>query len=310
MEIPPEHAYIVESSSHKVARTTFVVICSALIVALVCMLYNVYRLQTQVATLQVEVSKSHGIVLSEITKVRELSAYMSNTNRRTMKGIREELEEAKQEVVASAGQARMAAEVNVQRLAHELRVQQQRQRETQEQVKRQLADAHQATVQVAATTDARIADVKTEVGSVKHDVAQAQTNLNRAVSDLRRMVGDMGVMSGLIATNQRELDMLRSMGERRYTAFRIVKAKEPQLVNGVGLALRRTDPGNRRFTIEVVANDVRVEKRDKTVNEPVQFYISDRRQPYEIVVNSVTKNEIAGYLASPGGDAAGVQNKD
>ena len=35
------------------------------------------------------------------------------------------------------------------------------------------------------------------------------------------------------------------------------------------------------------------------MNEPIQFYTSKARQPYEIVVNSVSKDKIAGYLATP-----------
>jgi hypothetical protein len=35
------------------------------------------------------------------------------------------------------------------------------------------------------------------------------------------------------------------------------------------------------------------------VNEPIQFYTSKARQPYEIVVNSVKKDAISGYLATP-----------
>ena len=49
----------------------------------------------------------------------------------------------------------------------------------------------------------------------------------------------------------------------------------------------------------MVADDKRVEKRDKTINEPVQLYVSENRQPYEIVVNQIKKDEVVGYLATP-----------
>ena len=49
----------------------------------------------------------------------------------------------------------------------------------------------------------------------------------------------------------------------------------------------------------MTADDKRVEKKDKTTNEPVQFYVAKARQPYEIVVNEVGKDQITGYLSTP-----------
>ena len=48
-----------------------------------------------------------------------------------------------------------------------------------------------------------------------------------------------------------------------------------------------------------MADDKLTEKKDKNINEPVQFYTSKARQPYEIVVNQVQKDLIVGYLATP-----------
>ena len=68
---------------------------------------------------------------------------------------------------------------------------------------------------------------------------------------------------------------------------------------GVELWLKKADPKRSRFTVQVQADDKTVEKRDRTINEPVQFYVSKFRQPYEIVVNEITKDHIVGYLATP-----------
>ena len=65
------------------------------------------------------------------------------------------------------------------------------------------------------------------------------------------------------------------------------------------LTLKKSDPKRNRYTVDVLADDKRVEKRDKTINEPVQLYVSDNRQPYEIVVNQIKKDEIVGYLSTP-----------
>jgi hypothetical protein len=54
-----------------------------------------------------------------------------------------------------------------------------------------------------------------------------------------------------------------------------------------------------RYTLELIADDKLVEKKDKTINEPVQFMLSRATQPFEIVVNEVKKDMIAGYISSP-----------
>ncbi len=54
------------------------------------------------------------------------------------------------------------------------------------------------------------------------------------------------------------------------------------------------------------ADDKRYEKKDRNVNEALQFYLSGKDPAlYEIVVNSISsKNQIAGYLSTPKGALA------
>jgi hypothetical protein len=77
------------------------------------------------------------------------------------------------------------------------------------------------------------------------------------------------------------------------------KTKTPQRIGDIQLLLKKTDQKKNRYTVEITADDKTVEKKDKGVNEPVQFYTSKARQPYEIVINEVGKDKIVGYLATP-----------
>ena len=54
-----------------------------------------------------------------------------------------------------------------------------------------------------------------------------------------------------------------------------------------------------KFTIAITVDDKTVEKKDRNINEPIQFYTSKARQPDEIVVNQVRKDTVVGYLATP-----------
>ena len=80
----------------------------------------------------------------------------------------------------------------------------------------------------------------------------------------------------------------------------ILKSAEPRRVGDISLIVKKVDTKRNRYTVEVLAADQRIEKKDKSLNEPVQFYITGAAsQPYELVVNEVKKDRIIGYLASP-----------
>ena len=141
--------------------------------------------------------------------------------------------------------------------------------------------------------------VKSNVEGVKTTVASTQSDLAKTQSDLRTAMGDMGVMSGLIATNAKDLETLRAMGMRNYFEFTLNKKQGTTKVANLQLTLKKTDPKRNRYTVDVLADDKHVEKKDRTLNEPVQLYVSGGMQPYEIVVNQVNKDQIVGYLATP-----------
>jgi hypothetical protein len=141
--------------------------------------------------------------------------------------------------------------------------------------------------------------VKTDVTSVRADLASTQSTLDKTGADLKRAMGDMGVMSGLIATNGKDLAALRALGERNYFEFDLSRKQGDKRVGDVTLSLKKADPKRNRFTLDVLADDKHLEKKDKTINEPVQLYVAGGMQPYEIVVNQVDKDHVKGYLSTP-----------
>jgi chromosome segregation ATPase len=169
------------------------------------------------------------------------------------------------------------------------------QRAAQNQIAGQLSELREADSSASSKLDA----ISGDVTGVKGDVASTQSDVQTANSELKRVNGDMGVMSGLIATNGKELAALRELGERNYTEFSLKRTSGMQKVANLQLALSRVDPKRNRFTLDVLADDKRIQKRDKTINEPVQMYLAGYRQPVEIVVNEVRKDEVVGYLAVP-----------
>lgn len=135
---------------------------------------------------------------------------------------------------------------------------------------------------------------------MKTDLASTKAQADKTATDLDRMTGDMGVMSGLVATNGKQIAQLRALGDRNIYEFNISKKAGMQKVGDIQMKLTKSDQKKNRFTMVVMADDKFIEKKDKTTNEPVQFYaVPGSRQPYEIVVNEVDKDTIKGYLATP-----------
>jgi len=159
----------------------------------------------------------------------------------------------------------------------------------------------------AVSTD--VASVRTDVGGVKTDVAATKTDLEATKTQLTRVMGDAGVMSGLIATNHDELEVLKHKGDRNYFEFTLQKNAKPTLLSTVKLQLKKADEKHSRYTLNVSSDDRTIEKKDKGLDEPVQFYNGKDPVLYELVVNVISKNTVSGYLSTPknGGKTAAAQ---
>jgi hypothetical protein len=144
-----------------------------------------------------------------------------------------------------------------------------------------------------------IANVKTDVGGVKTDVASTKTELAAAEAKLQSAVGDLGVQSGLIANTQQDLDVLKHKGDRNYYQFTLLKGAKPQPVGTVSLQLKKTDEKRGKFTLSVTSDDKSIEKKDRNVSEPIQFYTGRDHMLYELVVWTVDKRQATGYLSTP-----------
>lgn len=150
-----------------------------------------------------------------------------------------------------------------------------------------------------STTESKLGSLTGEVGGVKTEVSSTKAELQKTIAELKSVRGDLGIQSGLVATNGAELAALKRLGERNYFEFNLAKTKQPQRVGNISMKLKGTDLKRNRYTVEVVADDKLTEKKDKSINEPVQFLVAKSKIPYEIVVNQVQKDRIVGYLATP-----------
>lgn len=160
------------------------------------------------------------------------------------------------------------------------------------------ADEESNKQQFGAVT-ADVKGVKGDVSKMGADLGDTKTDLAATKGKLELAIGDLNRHSELIATNHDELEVLKHRGDRDYLEFTLKKGGEPMHLSTVSLQLKKADPKKSQFTIYVLADDKRIEKKDRTINEPLQFYTGRDRNLFEVVINAVDKNTVSGYMSTP-----------
>lgn len=150
-----------------------------------------------------------------------------------------------------------------------------------------------------ATNQNQFGQVNTKITKTQNDIFTTQADLKAEEGKLQSTIGDLGVQSGLIAKNHDEVAALRELGERNIYEFTLHKDKHMEHVGPIQLRLRGVNTKHYTYTLNVLADDKNIEKKNRDVDEPVQFYVQGERAPYEIVVFKIAKNEAQGYLSTP-----------
>jgi hypothetical protein len=115
-----------------------------------------------------------------------------------------------------------------------------------------------------------------------------------------------GELGTLIAKNHGEIDELRRLGERDYYEFTLATKGQRSRVGTMSVELRGTDTKKNQFTLALYVDDMRLEKKNRSVDEPIYFYTRGTHAPLELVVNSIGKNKVSGYISVPKPEPVGT----
>jgi hypothetical protein len=252
---------------------------------------NVY-LYTQVNQLKQDLAKNADATQSRIDKLDEASSLTARANQKKVQELKDQLERARRQATLAAGDAKDEALKKVEETRAQLQA-------AQQQAQQQLSSDISKVRDQADTVNSRVSEVSKDVTGVRGDVATTRSELEKTVADLKRATGELDGHSVMIATNGKELAALKALGERNFIEFTVTKQKQPQRVGDVSILLKSADLKKNKYTIELTADDKTTEKKDRTINEPVQFLTSKAKQPYELVVNNIKKDTIIGYLSVP-----------
>jgi hypothetical protein len=279
-DIPEREGYEREmgSASHDGKFLLVFVLMGALFVGV---LYAIHRTNATRDALEAQQAETQKQLVTEFqSQLSTRLSAMSNASAQQMDELKEELDAAAKRVGATGGELKRARS-----MVSQLQNQQQQQAQELQQELAQKADQQQ-------------------VGALNQDVTTQRSDLDNTKKDLEAVRTDLGMarsdMGNLIARNHDDIEQLRKMGERDYFEF-TADRKIPKRVAGIGLTVAKTNVKRHQFNMNLVVDDVNVEKKDRTVNEPIIFYVGGSKKPYELVVNEVKPNEVKGYISTPRG---------
>ena len=235
-----------------------------------------YSLSNRLATQQVELTEAKQTNVKLAAELRETDA---------------RLHVAMDELGKSLGLSQQQMDARADQIV--------RREEATEAAAQKLEVAQKQTAQQVNSVSSEVSNVKTDVGGVRTDLTKTKSDLASTIAQLTLMKGDMSDHASLIARNHDELEVLKHKGDRNYYEFTLVKGQK-KAIGSVSLELKKADQKKSRFTLEVYADDRKYDKKDRNVNEPLQFYSGKTPALYEIVINNIdSKNQITGYMATP-----------
>ena len=141
--------------------------------------------------------------------------------------------------------------------------------------------------------------MRTELSGARTDIATTRTELASTNAKLNSAIGDLNGQSHLIARTRDELEELKHRGDGNYYEFTLYKGSHPTPVSTVSLQLKKVNPKKNKFTLNVIADDRTIEKKDRGVAEPLQFYTGRDHLLYEVVIWTTESNGVTGYLSTP-----------
>jgi hypothetical protein len=277
----PEEEVLEMLPENSGTHSKFLLIFLVLAALAVGEIFTLYKISSMHAALEAQQAQKDKQLRAEFqNQLAARSRAIENANAQQMDALKFELDAAAKRLGATGGELKHARAM-VAQLQNE-------QRKQDEQLESELAQK---------------ADQQ-QVGALNQDVSAQRNDLDNTKKALESVRSDLGMarseMGTLIARNHDDIEQLRKMGERDYFEF-TVNRKAPARVAGIGLTLTKTNVKRHRFNIELLADDVQVEKKDRTINEPIFFYVSGSKKPYELVVNEVKQDQVRGYLSTPRG---------
>jgi len=168
-------------------------------------------------------------------------------------------------------------------------------------------ELNEAIAKKASTDDVNKlqADSNAKINGLSGDLAGTKKDLEATKEAL---MGTKGELTGAIARTHDELVALAHRTDRDYFEFNLARKGAKQKIGTLMVELARTNPKKNQYSINLYFDDKRTERKDKSINEPLYFYMQGASSALEMVINKLGKDSITGYVSAPKGFIANAPN--
>ena len=183
-------------------------------------------------------------------------------------------------------------------------------RSVQAQIEREIETIKGRVAALESSRDAdkaQIAALQEQLGQVRDEVSEQNQQLSAVRWQMENQNHDAGTESRLASlqeSEQRDRQSVEAINNRlavRRIDFEVTKGHSRELAPGISLGITRTDVAFRRVSgwMWVLPDRRTIWLREQGAQEPVDFYGYTDGMKRELVIRSVTKGSVAGYLLLP-----------
>lgn len=278
-EVPDDSQKSFGASERQSHTSWFIAIAAVLALVVIGELVAFNKISSLRSSMQAQDAQVHKQLASQLTDEfsGKLSA-LANSNAQELDALKSELDAAAKRLGLTGRELGRA-----RKMVSDLQEQQRQQASELKQEIAQKADQQQ------------VGTLSQDVSSTKSDLANTQKTVGTLTSDLGMARSELGT---LIARNHDEIEQLRKLGRREYFEFTLERNQQ-QSVAGVGLILRKANVKRHRFNLDLLTNDMVIQKNGRTIDEPIFFSVGGQKGFYELVVNKVERDKVSGYISTP-----------
>src|SRR6266446_3559666 len=166
--------------------------------------------------------------------------------------------------------------------------------------KKTTAGAARTGAKRASVTDKRYKQLQSQLAEQQKELKDTQDLVAKNRTDLEgNLSSTRDELNGSIAKTHEELVVLQKRGERSYTEFDLMRAKQFQRIGPITLSLRKADTKHKNYDIEMIVDDNQMSKKRVNLYEPIWIHTENESQPVQVVVNKISKNTVHGYISAP-----------
>lgn len=144
--------------------------------------------------------------------------------------------------------------------------------------------------------DLRFKKLQSQVDAQGKAIEDARNDLASTRGDLSNTRTEL---TGSIARTHGELVLLEKKGERNYYEFDLQKSKQFMREGPLGISLRKANEKRQYADLQLMVDDRALTQKHVNLYQPAMFYQPDSQRPIEVVINSITKDHVHGYVSAP-----------